>query len=574
MDLFYALGSGANFNKQKFKKDIDKFVPSKKNKTLVGEDLLNQDLPKGLDFFNTHKHTTKKAKVEKEEEDNVNFDDEDDEEDSDEEDEEQEITAIDTDNRAKNFRKKKKIHVHGNDIPYPINHIDVLQQRDDIPEFLKKNLTQLNFNNLTPIQMQSIPTILSDRDTIACAPTGTGKTLSFAIPIIAKLEKPSKVGYRALIISPTRELAQQINDQFERISKFTKFKIHFLNKATSAALKQDPQNRPKFDVLVTTPLRLVQAIKGELIDLSSVKYLIFDEADKLFEPEFVEQIDDIISACSNSKLKKALFSATLPDIVEKLASSILHDPVRILIGNKNSVTQLIKQELVYVGQESGKLVAIRQLISKGIQPPVLIFVQSIERAKELFHELIYDQINVDVIHSERTQSQRGQIIQNFKQGKIWVLICTELMARGIDFKGVNLVINYDFPQTIQSYVHRIGRTGRAGRKGEAITLFTDDDSDFLRAIVNVMRQSGCDVPQWMLELKKPSAKLKKQLKKRPIERKTISTLPKHVKGKLNKKRISTKFKSGDNKSNGAKGGIKKMKNNNNNYKKKGSKTEE
>jgi ATP-dependent RNA helicase DDX52/ROK1 len=420
--------------------------------------------------------------------------------------------------------------------------------------------------------MQSIPTILSDRDVIACAPTGTGKTLSFAIPIAAKLEKPSKVGYRALIISPTRELAQQINDQFERISKFTKFKIHFLNKATSAALKQDPQNRPKFDVLVTTPLRLVQAIKGELIDLSSVKYLIFDEADKLFEPEFVEQIDDIISACSNSKLKKALFSATLPDIVEKLASSILHDPVRILIGNKNSVTQLIKQELVYVGQESGKLVAIRQLISKGIQPPVLIFVQSIERAKELFHELIYDQINVDVIHSERTQSQRGQIIQNFKQGKIWVLICTELMARGIDFKGVNLVINYDFPQTIQSYVHRIGRTGRAGRKGEAITLFTDDDSDFLRAIVNVMRQSGCDVPQWMLELKKPSSKLKKQLKKRPIERKTISTLPKHVKGKLNKKRISTKFKSGDNKNNGAKGGIKKMKNNNN--KKKGSKTEE
>jgi ATP-dependent RNA helicase DDX52/ROK1 len=132
----------------------------------------------------------------------------------------------------------------------------------------------------------------------------------------------------------------------------------------------------------------------------------------------------------------------------------MKDPLRIVVGQKNAATETINQKLLYVGQEEGKLVAIRQLIQGGIEPPCLIFVQSIERAKELFHELIYDGINVDVIHSERTQLQRDNIIKNFRTGKIWVLISTELMARGIDFKGVSLVINYDFPQTVASYIHR------------------------------------------------------------------------------------------------------------------------
>ena len=130
-----------------------------------------------------------------------------------------------------------------------------------------------------------------------------------------------------------------------------------------------------------------------------------------------------------------------------------------MIKLRNSATELIKQKLLYVGQEEGKLVAIRQLLQSGFKPPVLIFVQSIERAKELFHELVYDDMNVDTIHSERSKSQRDLIVENFRVGKIWVLICTEIIARGIDFKGVNLVINYDFPQSIQSYIHRIGRTG-------------------------------------------------------------------------------------------------------------------
>lgn len=135
----------------------------------------------------------------------------------------------------------------------------------------------------------------------------------------------------------------------------------------------------------------------------------------------------------------------------------MRDPLRIVIGTRNAATETITQQLVYVGGEEGKLVAVRQLMQRGgLKPPVLVFVQSIERAKELFHELVYDGINVDVIHSERTKAQRDRVVEGFRAGKIWILIATELMARGLDFKGVNLVINYDFPQTVQSYIHRIG----------------------------------------------------------------------------------------------------------------------
>lgn len=231
------------------------------------------------------------------------------------------------------------------------------------------------------------------------------------------------------------------------------------------------------DLLITTPLRLVSALQNEHLKLDNVRHLVLDEADKLLELGFLDQIDEILAACSNSKLRKSLFSATIPSGVEELAKSVMKDPIRVVIGQKNAATSSIDQQLLYVGQESGKLIAIRQLIQSGFRPPVLIFVQSIERAQELFKELIYDGVNVEMIHSERTQQQRDNIVMNFRIGKIWVLISTELMSRGIDFKNVQLVINYDFPQTAASYIHRIGRTGRANQAGKAITYFTKGQSD-------------------------------------------------------------------------------------------------
>lgn len=179
-----------------------------------------------------------------------------------------------------------------------------------------------------------------------------------------------------------------------------------------------------------------------------------------------------------------------------------------------------------MGQEQGKLLAIRQMVQEGtLKPPTLIFVESITRAKELFHELVYDGINVDVIHAERTQAQRDLIISNFRTGKTWVLIATDLMARGLDFKGVNLVINYDFPQSPASYIHRIGRTGRAGRAGTALTFFTKSDGVYLKSVVNVMREAGCRVDDWMMKLQAPTRSQKRDLKRmRGGQREKISTV--------------------------------------------------
>ena len=215
-----------------------------------------------------------------------------------------------------------------------------------------------------------------------------------------------------------------------------------------------------------------------------------------------------------------------------MASGCVHTNV---VFARNAATETIKQELLFTGTEAGKMIALRQLVQKGIKPPVLIFVQSIERAKELFHELIFDGINVEVIHSDRTKAQRDNIIDQFRVGKSWVLIATELMARGLDFKGVNLVINYDFPQSVASYIHRIGRTGRAGRQGEAVTYYTQDDLQYMKGVVNVMKDSGCEVPEWMLNIKNMTSNQKPKMRK-GLSRDHIDSTSKYDKYSQNKKK--------------------------------------
>lgn len=280
-------------------------------------------------------------------------------------------------------------------------------------------------------------------------------------------------------------------------------------------------------------MRLVSLINQEAIDLSNVKIVVLDEADKLFEmdsgsakaPEdeelkeadeedpaytaakhaFLNQVDSILAACSQDsarhELQRALFSATITPFVTEIAAGFLRDPVTIRIGTDNAAADAIDQRLMFVGTEEGKLLAMRQIFQQGLKPPALIFLQNKERAKELFKELIYDGVNVDIMHAERTQAQREDVIRKFRSGEIWILICTDLMARGIDFKGVNMVINYDLPTSAVNYIHRVGRTGRAGNKGIAITMFTEADIPNIRSIANVVKLSGCDVPDWMLRIK-------------------------------------------------------------------------
>lgn len=278
-------------------------------------------------------------------------------------------------------------------------------------------------------------------------------------------------------------------------------------------------------------------VQEEALNLGKVKHLIFDEADKLFDKTFVEQTDDILSSCTDPHLRKTMFSATIPSNVEEIAQTIMNDPIRVIIGHKEAANINIDQQLVFCGNEEGKLIAIRQLVLEGeFKPPVIIFLESITRAKALFHELLYDKLNVDVIHAERTQVQRDKIIERFKSGDLWCLICTDVLARGVDFKGVNLVINYDVPRSAQAYVHRIGRTGRGGRSGKAITFYTKQDSLAIKPIINVMKQSGCEVSEWMQKISSMSKREKESLKKGKghVERKQISTVPKVVKQKRDK----------------------------------------
>ncbi|KAK0081951.1 hypothetical protein PV325_011346 [Microctonus aethiopoides] len=456
------------------------------------------------------------------------------------------------------FRNKHGISVIGQRIPNPIASFNELAINYNIAQDLIQNIEKCGYETPTPIQMQAIPILLENRQILACAPTGSGKTLAFILPILHHLKGPRKLGFRAIILSPTRELAKQTYRECVKLSEGRDFRVHIISKIKQSLEKYGSKSSQQFDILITTPKRLEFLLKQDppAISLKNVEWLIIDEADKLFEDgtrSFRDQLEQISKACSNEKLCRAMFSATNTKVVIKWCRKNLKGLVSVAIGNQNAAAELVEQELLFVGSERGKLVEFRNIINRGMSPPVLVFVQSKERAQELFNELIYDGINVDVIHADRTQLQRDNTVKCFREGKIWVLICTELMGRGIDFKGVNLVINYDFPPSTISYIHRIGRTGRAGRKGKAITFFTEQDTANLPGIAAIMRASGCNVPEYMLTMKKHRKIERKKLEKRAPKRDTISTILKRNRRKTNQQqenkseqgvKVETKEKNG------------------------------
>lgn len=262
------------------------------------------------------------------------------------------------------------------------------------------------------------------------------------------------------------------------------------------------------------------------ISTHAVEFLVLDEADKLFEMGFVEQIDAVVHACDNpdddndddkkkkkkkspakttkkKKCLKALFSATLPETAERLARSVMHHCVRLTVGERNSANESISQKLVFCGKESGKILAVKQMVQKGVQTPLIIFAQSKDRCVQVAKELTGGALGeVGLIHSDMSDKKRKSIVDLFRIGKLNCLCATDLMARGMDFAAVGTVVNFDFPLTSTAYIHRIGRSGRAGRVGNAVTFFTEEDAKrgTVRSIARVMQRSGCDVPKWLLNL--------------------------------------------------------------------------
>uniref|UniRef100_A0A1J3DUR5 RNA helicase n=1 Tax=Noccaea caerulescens TaxID=107243 RepID=A0A1J3DUR5_NOCCA len=524
----YFLFGGTNFNKKKFAADFAKFkkctedddshkkvsffeeeeepeqekkvVSSKKRKRRSA----NSEPVEGFDVFKSSKKARAKGKEEEENTKNEVL----------------ENPNKDLNRRMEQdalSRKQYNIHVSGSNIPPPLKSFAELSSRYGCKGFILRNLAELGFREPTPIQRQAIPVLLSGRECFACAPTGSGKTFAFICPMLMKLKRPSTDGIRAVILSPARELAAQTAREGKKLIKGSEFRIRLM---TKSLVKTADFSKLRCDVLISTPMRLQRAIKAKKIDLSKVEYLVLDESDKLFEQSLLKQIDSVVKACSNRSIIRSLFSATLPDSVEELARSIMHDAVRVIIGRKNTASETVKQKLVFAGTEEGKLIALRQRFAESLNPPVLIFVQSKERAKELYDELKFESIRVGVIHSDLPPGERENAVDSFRAGETWVLIATDVIARGMDFKGINCVINYDFPDSASAYIHRIGRSGRAGRSGEAITFYTEEDVPFLRNIANTMTSSGCEVPSWILSLKKQKWK-----KHRP-RRDAISTRPK------------------------------------------------
>lgn len=416
-------------------------------------------------------------------------------------------------------RRPNSIKVLGNDIPKPVDSFKNLYQLYSIPDHLKEAIKRSAFKAPTAVQSQVIPLMLDRREIICSAPTGSGKTLAFILPIIHQLKEPKRLGsFRALILAPTRELAKQIHREALWISRGSNLRIHHLKDVKEGAKKFNPSSNLMFDILITLPNKLSTLLKRNppALRLDKLEWLIIDECDRLFEMGFKDDLAIIYQHCLESDdCCRAMFSATLQETLVKWAEVQMNNVATVIVGGKNRTNHNVEQELIYVGNEAGKILSLRETISSGIEVPVLIFVETKEKAKQLANEFIYDDLNIDFIHSERDQKERDSIVSMFREGKVWFLVCTDLMGRGIDFKGVNVVINYDCPKTFVSYIHRIGRTGRAGRKGKAITYVADVDRKNLPQIVKVLRRSGCEIPKTISSLLvKTTTKNKKKKKAR------------------------------------------------------------
>ncbi|KAH9486668.1 DEAD-box ATP-dependent RNA helicase 57 [Psilocybe cubensis] len=409
-----------------------------------------------------------------------------------------------------------RVSAKGSDVPPHIDSFEALNTFG-VPSRITANLKSSGYKTPTSVQSYCIPILLKSRDLAAISPTGTGKTLAYLLPIFSKLAAPASPssgnGVRAVVVVPTRELAHQIYNECLKLAQGRKWKIILFSKATANALSQNGA-ADKVDIIISTPLRLVAALQNGVIDLNNVRHLVLDEADRMLDPEFMPQIQEIVNSCTYSFLQKAFFSATLPAGAEKLAMEMLNNPVRVVVGVKDTPLPLISQSLTYVADDPSKLPSLLSYFAKPYNPPVLIFASTQTRATSLAEELVLNGIaNVDCLHAGLTQKEREDAVTRMRKGESWVMVTTEVMARGMDFKGVREVINYDFPTTVQSYVHRIGRTGRAGREGKAVTFFTDDDAPYLKTIANVLLQSGSTVPDWILKLPKPSKLKKRQMGK-------------------------------------------------------------
>ena len=350
-------------------------------------------------------------------------------------------------------------------------------------------LDAMNFVEMTPVQEHTIPVILSGRDIIGCAQTGTGKTAAYTLPLLNRLTiegNPDNV-VKSLIIVPTRELAQQIDMQFQGFS-------YFLPVSTTVVYGGgdgkgwEVQKRGMLmgaDVVIATPGRLIAHLTNSGVDLSHVECLILDEADRMLDMGFSDDIMKIISYLPKER-QTIMFSATLPPKIRELARTILNDPAEVTIA-VSKPNEAISQS-AYICYESQKLGIVREMFAQPKDTKTIIFSSSKLKTKELAHVLKRMKFNVAAMHSDLEQSQREEVILNFKNNKIDILVATDIVARGIDIEDIGLVVNYDVPHDPEDYIHRIGRTARAAATGAAVTLVCQEEQGKFHRIEKFMER--------------------------------------------------------------------------------------
>ena len=341
----------------------------------------------------------------------------------------------------------------------------------------------------TPIQTESIPVILSKKDVLAAAQTGTGKTAGFTLPLLELLNKnyskDKKSSVKALILTPTRELATQVGESVEVYGKYLPFKSAVI----FGGVGINPQKailKKGVDIITATPGRLLDLVSQDCLDLSKVEFLVLDEADRMLDMGFIHDIKKILSILPKHR-QNLLFSATFSPEIKKLADGLLKTPVLIEVSKANSTSHKVEQTVHHVDKERKKELLIH-LLNKNSWKQVLVFTRTKHGANKLSEALIKDKITSAAIHGNKSQGARTKALDDFKAGTVRVLVATDIAARGIDIDQLPHVINFELPNVPEDYVHRIGRTGRAGNSGDAISLVCIDEHDYLLAIEKLIKQ--------------------------------------------------------------------------------------
>lgn len=419
----------------------------------------------------------------------------------------------------------------------------------DLDEKLLKALAKLQFTRCMPIQAEMLPLAIKGSDILASAETGSGKTIAYLLPVLQKcIQQPAPdTATRCLILVPTRELAEQIEADCKALCSFSQ--IHCLAMIGGVSFKeQKALLRKNPEILIATPGRILEHINQASVDLNDLEYLILDEADRMLDMGFREDVLEICNACKKDR-QTFLLSATLKHVgIEKIATSILNKAVHIEDGKYRQQENNIKQQIVLADDVTHKNKLVSKILQSDEYQKVLVFTNTRTQAMQLNAYLQYQKLNTAYLHGELSQEERQTVMQQFRKGRTQILVATDLAARGLDIKGLDLVLNFDMARSGDDYLHRIGRTGRAGETGTAISLINSNDWNLSQSIARYLNVEFKDLSIKGLQAKfkgKVENKKKNTAKKITQTKKDTAKNKSHPKAKQrvrNKKNIGKRRK--------------------------------